>query len=107
MHPDLEDFLEAAFQSVQPTSANVGRVVVEPDYEAAPSEQDGSRLASELVEVLQSQTENAAQVRSRQGQEIQIPGKYELLSRYVRRIVLHAERVEGSWIEVAPPGSWI
>ena len=32
MHAELEDFLERAFRSIQRSSPNIGRVVVEPDY---------------------------------------------------------------------------
>src|SRR4051794_23477381 len=100
MHPDLEDFLESAFQSVAPTSPSIGRVVVEPDYDCAPSEQDAVHLASELVQTLQGQTESPSKLTSHQGQEIEIPGKYRLLALYIRRITLHADKAEGPWVEV-------
>jgi len=40
MNPQLEFFLEDAFNSVRPTSPEVGRVVVEPDYDVSPDEQE-------------------------------------------------------------------
>jgi hypothetical protein len=44
---------------------------------------------------------------SPQGVDIDIAGAYRLLRKYIRRITLHADGVEGDWIEVAPPGYWI
>ena len=30
-----------------------------------------------------------------------------LLNKYVRSITLHQDKLDGSWVEVAPPGNWI
>jgi hypothetical protein len=107
MNPELETFLESALDAVPPTSPEIGRVVVEPDYEVSPREQDAGHLASEFVQCLQEQSPNAAELSSHQGFEVQIPGSYRLLTKYIRSITLHQDRVEGPWVEVAPPGNWI
>ncbi|MBV9156654.1 MAG: hypothetical protein JO097_10360 [Acidobacteriaceae bacterium] len=107
MHPELESFLNSAFSSVQPTSPEIGRVVVEPDYETTPSQHDAGHLASELVQCLREQTPDPKALASHEGFEADMPGAYRLLSKYVRRITLHQDSTEGPWIEVAPPGNWI
>lgn len=107
MNPELEFFLEKAFQSVQPTSAEIGRVVVEPDYNVNPSRQDAGHLASELVQCVREQPLDAAALSSHEGLEIQIFDSYRLLKRYIRRITLHEDKADGPWVEVAPPGNWI
>lgn len=107
MNPELEFFLENAFRSVQPTSAEIGRVVVEPDYNINPSRHDAGHLASELVQCLREPSFDAAALSSHEGFEIAIPGSYRLLKRYIRRITLHQNKADGPWIEVAPPGNWI
>jgi hypothetical protein len=107
MHPDLEFFLEEAFQSVSPTSSEIGRVVVQPDYEVAPDPKDSGHLASELLQCLRDMTLVPAALKSRDGQSLDISGPSRLLRKYVRGITLHADAVEGDWIEVAPPGNWI
>ena len=107
MNPEIEFFLEKAFGSVQPTSAEIGRVVVEPDYEVSPSQRDAGHLASELIQCVQEQTLDPAALSSHDGLEIEIPGGYRLLKKYVRRITLHQDKPDGAWVEVAPPGNWI
>ncbi|HEY7210278.1 MAG TPA: hypothetical protein VH477_08400 [Bryobacteraceae bacterium] len=105
MHPDLEDFLEEAFGGVQPTASAIGRVVVEPDYDAAPDERDRDRLARELNECLHAQPAPTEIPGS--GTELPIDSKYAVLKKYLRKISLYPEPVEGSWVEVSPPGNWI
>jgi len=107
MNPEIEFFLEKAFGSVQPVSAAIGRVVVEPDYEVKPSGRDAGHLASELVQCVREQVFDPAALSSHKGVEIQIPGSYRLLKKYVRRITLHQDKPDGAWVEVAPPGNWI
>jgi hypothetical protein len=107
MNPEIEDFLENAFASVKPTSDAIGRVVVEPDYESGPATDDGQQLRSELVELLTGQRADTAALHSQDGFAVTIPSRYELLSKYIRRITLHADNVEGDWVEVVPPGYWI
>src|SRR5579875_3754372 len=108
MYPDLEFFLEKTFGGIPPTSPEIGRVVVEPDYDVAPDAQDAGQLASELLQCLSvKRTDTTRRLRNPQGYEIEIPGAYRLLRKYIRRIVLHADKIEGEWVEVAPPGNWI
>jgi hypothetical protein len=107
MNPDIEDFLEAAFTSVQPISASIGRAVIEPDYESTLATGDSQQLRSQLIELLSSQVVDEIALKSQNGFEVQIPSSYQLLSSYIRRITLHADNVEGDWIEIAPPGYWI
>ncbi len=107
MHPDLESFLEEALSRVKPTSSQIGRVVVEPDYEAGPDIADAEPVADQLTGCLQSQVLNTELLTSHDGQEIKIASSEALLHKYVRRITLHADQVEGYWIEIAPPGNWI
>jgi hypothetical protein len=107
MNPDIEFFLEEAFASLPPTSNAIGRVVVEPDYESAPAPGDPQQLRSEFTELLRGQNINDSALKSQDGLEIKIPNNYQLLSKYIRRITLHADSVEGDWVEVAPPGYWI
>jgi hypothetical protein len=104
MNLKVEAFLEEAFQFVEPTSEKIGRVVVEPDYEATVVPQDAAPLAQQLRECL---SHSPAPPHSPQGVDIAIPDAYPLLKRYLRQITVHADTVEGSWIEVAPPGNWI
>jgi len=104
MNLNVEAFLEDAFQSVEPTSDKIGRVVVEPDYEATVVPQDAVPLANELREYL---SHSPAPPDSPQGLEIAVPEASSLLKRYLRQITLHSDKIEGPWIEVAPPGNWI
>ncbi len=107
MHPELETFLDSAFRSVEPTSVEIGRVVVEPDYNVTPAQHDAGHLTSELVQCLREQSPEPAALASHEGFEVAIPGNYRLLLKYIRSITLHQDRAEGPWIEVAPPGNWI
>jgi hypothetical protein len=107
MHPDLEVFLEHTFQSVAQTSPEIGRVVIEPDYEVEPDPKDGGHLASELLQCLREAEVDKGALAGHEGQDVEIQAPYRLLRRYIRRITLHADSVDGEWIEVAPPGNWI
>ena len=107
MHPDLEFFLEEAFQGVKQTSPEIGRVVIEPDYDVAPDSKDAGHLASELLQCLREVTLVPDALRSHDGQEVDVSGPCRLLRKYIRRITLHSDSIEGDWIEVAPPGNWI
>jgi hypothetical protein len=107
MHPELKDFLEDALSGVRTTSAQVGRVVVEPDYEATPAEGDAGPLQQQLRELLDRQSPDAAALASSQGYEVHVPVDCPLVAKYFRSITMHQDRVEGALIEVAPPGNWI
>ena len=98
MNPDLEFFLESAFDPIQPTSESIGRVVIDPDYNVKPDEQDRTRLANELLECLRAHSG---------GKEFSPPKQYATLAKYVREISLHDDRSDGPWVEVTPPGNWI
>ena len=107
MHPDLEFFLEDAFRPVAQTSAEIGRVVIEPDYEVEPDPKDAGHLASELLQLVREASIDSKALASHDGQQIDIPGPYRLLRKYIRRVTLHANVLEGDWVEVASPGYWI
>lgn len=107
MHPELEDFLEAAFSTVPPVSAQIGRAVIEPDYEIEPNLADACRVAEEFNECVRRQELSGGDLTSRAGLEVKLLENCPVLRKYVRRITLHSDRVEGSWIEVAEPGFWI
>ncbi len=107
MNPDLETFLQDAFQSVQPTSAAIGRVVIEPDYDIDPATSDATRLPGELMQYLGQQSPDAAALASHEGFELTVPPGFPLLAKYIRSITLHGDKLDGSWVEVAPPGNWI
>ena len=107
MHPDLEPFLEDAFCSIQPTSDAIGRIVVEPDYDVEAQPSDAQALAAELQRYLETISYDAAQVAQPLGLEMEIPSQYGLLKKYIRQVTLHGNRIDGPWIEVAPPGNWI
>jgi len=107
MNPDLEFFLEKTIGGVAPTSPEIGRVVVEPDYDVAPDTQDADRLGIEFVRILRESKPDKAAMATLEGQEIRIPEFCPLIRKYIRRVTLHADKVEGDWIEVAPPGNWI
>ncbi len=98
MNPDLEFFLEDAFDPIQPTSGAIGRVVVEPDYDIDPDEKDKAKLRDELVQCLKEHSGE---------KEFAPPGNFATLAKYVREISLHEDKLEGSWVEVASPGNWI
>ena len=101
MNLELESFLDEAFKPVQPLWKDVGRVVVDPDYEAEETEEDSPKLAAELTKFLREQTPNP------DGQEISIPNGYPLLKKYLRSVSLHPEHLDDCWVEVVPPGNWI
>ena len=107
MHPDLESFLQDALSQVKPTSPQIGRVVVEPDYETQPDAADSNRIADQLTQFLEGQALNPDLLNTHNGQEIKIAEKDALVRKYIRRITLHTGSVEGAWIELAPPGNWI
>ncbi len=107
MHPDIESFLEDAFSSVQPTSPKIGRVVVEPDYEADPDPADASLIAAQLADCIAAQPINEKALASVRGFDIAIGREYPSLAKYLRCITLHAAGAGGAWVEVAPPGNWI
>ncbi|MDQ2842780.1 MAG: hypothetical protein M3Y72_17420 [Acidobacteriota bacterium] len=101
MHPELEDFLEAAFDSLHTEHGEIGRVVVEPDYDVEPEPGDSQPLAEQLTKILHGQELKGDSV------EVEIPDAYALVKKYIRSITLHSDKVEGDWVEVAPPGNWI
>jgi hypothetical protein len=107
MHPELEDFLEEAFAGVKPTASGIGQVVVEPDYDVAPEPKDAGHLVSELLQCLSEVDTSGVKDAGQKGAELEIPGAYRLLKRYIRRITLHPDKIESEWVEVAPPGNWI
>ena len=107
MDPQLDFFLEDAFKSVLRTSDQIGRVVIEPDYDVSPVPSEGDQLAKELVTYLEEQSPNPAELDAPEGARIEIPQKYPLLSKYVRSITLYRTPAEQPWVEVEPPGNWI
>jgi len=108
MNPELDVFLNEAFQSVQPTSAAIGRVVVTPDFEASAEARDQNKLADELTRLLHEQSPDPAALAAPDGVDIQISKNYGLLAKYVRSVTLHHDPPpEGPWVEVAAPGNWI
>ena len=98
MHPDLEFFLEEVFNDVQPAVPGIGRVVVEPDYDATPSAGDKERLIEELLDFIKDHPEH---------EDHAVPPGLKVLAKYIRRVTLRSDTVEGPWVEVAPPGNWI
>jgi hypothetical protein len=106
MNPETETFLDNAFRSIQPSSPDIGRVVVEPDYEVNASEADAASLRSELLQCLREQSPDAAALVSHDGFEVKI-SSHVLLTKYIRRVTLHQDKLDGSWVEIAPPGNWI
>jgi hypothetical protein len=107
MDPQLEFFLEEAFSAVRPTSPQIGRIVVEPDYDISPDQNERDQLANELERCIREQSPNGSDLASPQGWELTIPRKYQLLTKYLRSITLHQTPAERPWVEVAPPGNWI
>jgi hypothetical protein len=108
MNPELDVFLNEAFQSVQPTSPAIGRVVITPDFETAANAPDQEKLADELTRLLREQSPDPAALATPDGIDIQISKNYALLAKYVRSITLHRDPPpEGPWVEVAEPGNWI
>jgi hypothetical protein len=107
MDPQLEFFLEDAFASVRSTSPQVGRVVVEPDYDISPDEQEQNELADELIRCIQEHSPKAKELPPSEGWKLTVPSKYPVLAKYVRSITLHQAPTECPWVEVEPPGNWI
>ena len=107
MNLKLEDFLETAFESVQPTSDKIARVVVEPDYDAEFDPDEAEDLAEQLTDYLQHVAADPKFLASPERYQPEIPAEFQLLRKYIRRVTLYADRVEGPWVEVAPPGNWI
>ena len=107
MNLALEDFLQNALAGVKPVAQGIGRVVVEPDYDADLAVEDASKLPGELMQSIREQRTDLLALQSAGGFEAEISPKHALLKKYIRRITLHADGVEGSWVEVAPPGNWI
>jgi hypothetical protein len=98
MHPDLEFFLEEAFDDIEPAIPGVGRVVVEPDYDAAPAAADKTKLTEELLDFVKDHPEPG---------ELAVPPGLKVLAKYIRRVQLRKDSLDGPWVEVAPPGNWI
>ena len=98
MNSDLEFFLESAFDNIQSTSSGIGRVVVEPNYDAEMDESEKAKLTAELVACLQENGE---------AQDFVPSPKFPILTKYIHRITLHSDTLDGPWVEVAPPGNWI
>lgn len=107
MNPDLEFFLEDAFAPLKQSSSKVGRVVVEPDYDATVAPDDAQPLCQELSNLLEQQHPTETALHSHDGFEAPIGETYPLLRKYVRRIMLHSDEISGDWVEVMPPGNWI
>lgn len=107
MNPDLEFFLEDAFAPVKQSSKEIGRVVVEPDYDAMLRPEDAQPLCEELEKLLHHLQPTQPALHSHDGFEARISDEYPLLRRYVRRVVLHSDEINGDWVEVMPPGNWI
>jgi hypothetical protein len=107
VHAELEDFLENAFASIHPSSSRIGRVVVEPDYNVRPDPSCASQIAQQLLDCIRNQPLTSDKLAARGGLEANIGPEYDLLRKYLRRISLHADPVDGPWIEIAPPGNWI
>ena len=99
MNPGLEFYLESIFDSIEPTSDAIGRVVVEPDYDVEECDEDRDRLREELVAFVREQRVETHEAKPSE--------KYAVLRRYVRNVSLHRDRIQGPWVEVAPPGNWI
>jgi hypothetical protein len=102
VNPNLEFFLEEVVRGIDPTSSGIGRVVIEPDYDAGEIGADAQPLRDQLLEIIRSPTTDAPD-----GTEIKIPPAAALVRKYIRRITLYRDRLPGDWIEVTPPGSWI
>jgi hypothetical protein len=107
MNPDLEVFLQDVFGNLERGNIPVPRVAVEPDYESGSTDVDPAKLRSELSQFLAEQQVDKKTLSSHEGIEIGVPKEYLQLSRAVRRVFLHADKEDGPWIEVIPPGNWI
>lgn len=98
MHPDLEFFLEETFDQIQPSLPGIGRVVVEPDYDAEPDPSEKDKLRAEFLQFVRDHPDSG---------EVDVPSDSGVLAKYLRRVTLRKDAVEGPWVEVAPPGNWI
>lgn len=102
----LEAFLEDAFSRIRPTSAAVGRVIVDPDYATSADDLDLNGLADALVRCIQERTPDPAALSSPQGYDIEIPANYPLLKKYLHKITLYRDAGIGSWVQVEPSGNF-
>jgi hypothetical protein len=102
VNPNLEFFLEDVVRGITPTSSQIGRVVLEPDYDVCERIGDAQSLRDQIVELIRSQNADAPD-----GTEVEIPPAASLLRKYLQRVILYRNRLPGEWIEVTPPGSWI
>ena len=108
MNPDLEDHLQNAFKTLQPTNPAIGRVVVEPEYESEASPAAPEVLLSELKDLLTAfQLPEGHELPVHAGEQVSGLDKCPHLKEIVRRVSLHGDREDGPWVEVAPPGYWI
>lgn len=107
MNPELEFFLENALEPVSPSSPAIGRVVIEPDYDVDFDAGHADLLRGEIIRFLQAQHPDPAALACHDGVDTAIPPGYPLLARYLRKVTFHADKMDGPWIEVAPPGNWI
>jgi hypothetical protein len=99
MNPDLEDFLQATFDSITSPPGNIGRVILKPDYEAALNPEDRAKLREELVTSLAGKTADT---------DFDPPAEHKTLSHYIRHITLQGERIpDAPWVQVEPAGEWI
>ena len=108
MNPDLELYLQDAFKTMQSTNPAIARGMVEPEYELQGPPPDAVLLRDELSSLLSSlQTVDEQKLSTHDGQEVRGLDRCEHLHQVVRRITLHADREDGPWVEISPPGYWI
>ena len=108
MNPDLEIYLQDAFKTMQPSNPAVARVMVEPEYESQAAPADAAVLRDELASLLGSfQAIDKREIDTHDGEEVPGLNRCENLRQVVRKITLHADREDGPWVEIAPPGNWI
>jgi hypothetical protein len=99
MNPDLEDFLQATFDSITSPPGNIGRVILKPDYEASLNPEDRTKLQEELLALLSGKSADT---------DFEPPAMHQTLSHYIRHITLKQERIPDSpWVQVEPAGEWI
>ncbi|MEK7404256.1 MAG: hypothetical protein AAB225_04035 [Acidobacteriota bacterium] len=101
----LQAFLEEAVGGIQPTSATIGRVTVEPDYTATVNYSDLRGLTHELWRCIREHAVNVAALGTTQGDRFPISENYPLLKTYVRSVTLlnGKDADTGSWVQVEPP----
>ncbi len=108
MNPDLEMYLQDAFKTMQPTNPKIARVMVEPEYESGAAPADAAVLRDELSSLLAAFGDvGDREITTHAGEEVTGLESCQNLHRVVRRITLHADREDGPWVEIAPPGNWI